>query len=75
VSGYSIGAERRIESNKASHNANDNHHPVDSKSDDGSEEVYVIAFNDDEKDERTEKERDTEDTGKNMIHFCTQDLT
>jgi hypothetical protein len=63
-----------MESNKASHN--DNHHPVDSKSDDSSEEtVYVIAFNDDEKDERAEKERDTEDIGKNMIHFCTKDLT
>lgn len=76
VSGYNIGAERRMESNKASHNANDNHHPVDSKSDDSSEEaVYVIALNDDEKDERAEKERDTEDTGKKMIHFCTRDLT
>ncbi|KAL6260441.1 hypothetical protein P5V15_007967 [Pogonomyrmex californicus] len=63
VSSYSIGADRRMESNKATHGTNDNRsHSVDSKSndddddDDGGETVYVIAF--EGKQESTEKERD-----------------
>ncbi|KAM0734902.1 hypothetical protein ACS0PU_011015 [Formica fusca] len=60
VSSYSIGAERRMESNKATHNINDNRHSDDSKSDDDKEEtVYVITFG--EKEENGEKERDTEE--------------
>lgn len=69
VSSYSI-AERRMESNKASHGANDNRHSVDSKSNDDDDDdvgggtVYVIAF--EGKEESAEKERDTEESGKNM---------
>jgi len=70
VSSYSIGAERRMESNKASHGANDNRHSVDSKSNDDDDDVdggtvYVIAF---EGKEDAEKERDTEESGKNTNH-------
>lgn len=77
MSSYSIGAERRMESNKATHSVNDNRHSVDSKSndDDGDVDggtVYVIAFGG--KEENTEKERDTEESGKNMnhIYWCTR---
>lgn len=62
VSSYSIGAERRMESNKATHSVNDNRHSVDSKSNDDDEEkeLYaVIAY--EEKDEKVEKDRDTEE--------------
>lgn len=65
VSSYSIGAERRMESNKATHSVNDNRHSVDSKSNDDDEEkeLYaVIAY--EEKDEKVEKDRDTEEIGK-----------
>lgn len=63
VSSYSIGAERRMESNKATHSVNDNRHSVDPKSNDDDEEtVYVIAIG--EKDEKVEKDRDTEEIGK-----------
>lgn len=70
VSSYSIGAERRMESNKATHGANDNRHSVDSKSNDNDDvdggTVYVIAF--EGKEDSAEKERDTEESGKNMNH-------
>ncbi|XP_018361768.1 PREDICTED: uncharacterized protein LOC108760364 isoform X2 [Trachymyrmex cornetzi] len=63
VSSY-IGAERRMESNKATHSVNDNRHSVDSKSNDDDDvddgTVYVIAFGG--KEENTEKERDTEES-------------
>ncbi|XP_018299825.1 uncharacterized protein [Mycetomoellerius zeteki] len=70
VSSYSIGAERRMESNKATHSVNDNRHSVDSKSndDDGDVDggtVYVIAFGG--KEENTEKERDTEESGSHFV--------
>lgn len=67
VSSYSISAERRIEPNKVTHDINDNHHFVDSKSnnDDG-ETIYVIAFN--EEKEIVEKEKNTDD-GKNIDCF------
>lgn len=69
MSSYSIGAERRMESNKATHSVNDNRHSGDSKSDDDDEEtVYVIEFGrKDEKD--AEKERDTEEIGKKRESF------
>ncbi|XP_011865815.1 PREDICTED: uncharacterized protein LOC105560912 isoform X1 [Vollenhovia emeryi] len=65
VSSYSIGAERRMESNKASHGANDNRHSVDSKSNDSDNDVdggtlYVIFEG---KEESAEKERDTDESG------------
>ncbi|XP_011865817.1 PREDICTED: uncharacterized protein LOC105560912 isoform X2 [Vollenhovia emeryi] len=64
VSSYSIGAERRMESNKASHGANDNRHSVDSKSNDSDNDVdggtlYVIFEG---KEESAEKERDTDES-------------
>lgn len=63
VSSYNIGAERRMESNKATHSVNDNRHSDDSKSDDDNEEtVYVITFGG--KEENGEKERDPEEIGK-----------
>lgn len=55
-----------MESNKATHGANDNRHSVDSKSNDDDVDggtVYVIAF-----EGKEEKERDTEESGKNMNH-------
>ncbi|XP_011691804.1 PREDICTED: uncharacterized protein LOC105452427 isoform X2 [Wasmannia auropunctata] len=65
VSSYSLGAERRMESNKATHGTNDNRHSVDSKSNDDDADadggtVYVIAF--EGKEESAEKERDTEES-------------
>ncbi|XP_019884989.1 uncharacterized protein LOC105258014 isoform X2 [Camponotus floridanus] len=57
VSSYSIGAERRMESNKATYSVNDNH-SVDSKSNDDDEGPYVIY---ERKDEKVEKDRDTEE--------------
>lgn len=71
MSSYGIGVERRMESNKATHGANDNRHSADSKSNDDNDNdvdggtVYVIAF---EGKENGEKERDTEESGKNMNH-------
>lgn len=68
VSSYNIGAERRMESNKATHSVNDNRHSDDSKSDDDNEEtVYVITFGG--KEENGEKERDTEEIGKKRESF------
>ncbi|KYQ57932.1 hypothetical protein ALC60_02981 [Trachymyrmex zeteki] len=59
-----------MESNKATHSVNDNRHSVDSKSndDDGDVDggtVYVIAFGG--KEENTEKERDTEESGSHFV--------
>ncbi|GAB1866527.1 hypothetical protein CAJAP_07606 [Camponotus japonicus] len=66
VSSYSIGAERRMESNKATHSVNDNRHSVDSKSNDDNEEtVYVFALGG--KDEKVEKDRDTEEIGPRFV--------
>lgn len=68
VSSYSIGAERRMESNKATHSVNDNSHSVDSKSNEDNEPtVYVIAI--EGKDEKAEKDRDTEEIGKKYESF------
>lgn len=68
VSSYGIGAERRMESNKATHGTNDNRHSVDSKSNDDDDvnggTVYVIAF---EGKENGEKERDTEESVNNEL--------
>ncbi|KYM78526.1 hypothetical protein ALC53_11181, partial [Atta colombica] len=70
VSSY-IGAERRMESNKATHSVSDNRHSVDSKSNDDDDDdvdggtVYVIAFGG--KEENTEKERDTEESGPHFV--------
>lgn len=70
VSSYSIGAERRMESNKATHSVNDNRHSVDSKSNDDNEEtVYVFAGVFGGKDEKVEKDRDTEEIGKKYESF------
>jgi len=69
VSSYSIGAERRMESNKATHSVNDNRHSVDSKSNDDNEEtVYVLGVFEG-KDEKVEKDRDTEEIGKKYELF------
>ncbi|XP_050446134.1 uncharacterized protein LOC126848884 isoform X2 [Cataglyphis hispanica] len=65
VSSYNIGAERRMESNKATHSVNDNRHSDDSKSDDNEETVYVITFGG--KEENGEKERDTEEIGPRFV--------
>ncbi|XP_072765794.1 uncharacterized protein [Anoplolepis gracilipes] len=66
VSSYNIGAERRMESNKATHSVNDNRHSGDLKSDEDKEEtVYVIAFGG--KDETLEKDRDTEEIGPRFV--------
>ncbi|XP_020287447.1 uncharacterized protein LOC109856509 isoform X2 [Pseudomyrmex gracilis] len=65
VSSYSIGTERRMESNKVIQNANGDHHSQLSnlKSDDNEETVYVISYNEeDEMDESSENEKDTRET-------------
>ncbi|RLU22197.1 hypothetical protein DMN91_006578 [Ooceraea biroi] len=78
VSSYSMGADRRIESNKASYGANDNHHSAvsktnDSDDDDDEETVYVIAFNEGSND-NVEKERDREETDKESYNSVNLDL-
>ncbi|XP_024875006.1 uncharacterized protein LOC112456678 isoform X1 [Temnothorax curvispinosus] len=78
VSSYSIGAERRMESNKATQGANDNRQSVDSKSNDNDDDVdgggtvYVIAF--EGKEESAEKERDTEESGPHFVVVNGSDL-
>lgn len=69
VSSYNIGAERRMENNKATHSVNDNRHSVDSKSNEDNEEtIYVILEG---KHEKAEKDRDTEEIGKRYESFLS----
>ncbi|KAL0124852.1 hypothetical protein PUN28_006604 [Cardiocondyla obscurior] len=61
VSSYSIGAERRMESNKATQGANDNHRTADSKSnDDVDVDFYLFTYK--EKEEYSGNDRDEEES-------------